>query len=87
LLIAESRKTNYIVIEKDKCKACHYCIAVCAREIIGTSKEINRLGVNYAEVIPDKAHECTGCKSCAIMCPDIAISVFRSRALEDGSVS
>ena len=87
MLISECRKTNHIVIDKDKCKACHYCIMVCAREIIGTSKEINRLGVNYAEVIPDKAHECTGCKSCPIMCPDIAISVIRSRAQESGAIS
>jgi TPP-dependent indolepyruvate ferredoxin oxidoreductase alpha subunit len=60
LLISESRKTSFIVIDKDKCKACHYCISFCPRDIIGTSKEINRLGYNYAAVIADKAHECTG---------------------------
>jgi 2-oxoglutarate ferredoxin oxidoreductase subunit delta len=86
-LISEGRKTSCIVIDKDKCKACHYCIAVCPRDIIGTSKEINRLGYNYAEVIADKAHECTGCKSCAIMCPDIAISVYRCRKSESDTIS
>ena len=49
-MTSEGRKTSCVVIDKDKCKACHYCIAVCPREIIGTSKEINRLGFNYAEV-------------------------------------
>jgi 2-oxoglutarate ferredoxin oxidoreductase subunit delta len=87
LLISESRKTSYIVIEKEKCKACHYCIAVCPKEIIGVSKDINRFGVNYAEPIEEKAHECTGCKSCAIMCPDIAISVYRNRVLEGDKIS
>ena len=87
MLISESRKTSYILIEKEKCKACHYCIAVCPREIIGLSKDINRFGVNYAEPIEEKAHECTGCKSCAIMCPDIAISVYRNRIPEGEKIS
>ena len=87
MLISESRKTSHIVIEKEKCKACHYCISVCPRDIIGTSKEINRLGFIYAEVIPDKAHECTGCKSCALMCPDIAIAVYRCRISESDTIS
>jgi NAD-dependent dihydropyrimidine dehydrogenase PreA subunit len=38
-------------------------------------------------VIADKAHECTGCKSCAIMCPDIAISVYRCRESESDTIS
>jgi len=87
LLISESCKTSYIVIEKEKCKACHYCIAVCPRGIIGVSRDINRFGVNYAEQIEEKAHECTGCKSCAIMCPDIAISVYRNRILNGDKIS
>lgn len=87
MLISESCKTSYIVIEKEKCKACHYCIAVCPRGIIGVSRDINRFGVNYAEQIEEKAHECTGCKSCAIMCPDIAISVYRNRILNGDKIS
>ena len=86
-MTSESRKTSCIVIDKDKCKACQYCIAVCPRDIIGTSKEINRLGYNYAEVIAGKEHECTGCKACAIMCPDIAISVYRCRKSESDTIS
>jgi 2-oxoglutarate ferredoxin oxidoreductase subunit delta len=86
VLISESRKTSYIVIEKEKCKACQYCIAVCPKQVIGLSKDINRFGVNYAEPIAEKAHECTGCKSCAIMCPDVAISVYRRHALEGDTI-
>lgn len=84
MLISEGRKTSYIIIEKEKCKACQYCIAVCAKGVIGLSPNINRFGVNYAEPIEHKAHECNGCKACAIMCPDLAISVFRSRISEGG---
>ncbi len=84
MLISEGRKTSYIIIEKEKCKACRYCIAVCPKGVIGLSQNINRFGVNYAESIEHKAHECNGCKACAIMCPDLAISVYRSRIPEGG---
>ncbi|MGA2368484.1 MAG: 4Fe-4S dicluster domain-containing protein [Dehalococcoidia bacterium] len=87
MLISESRKTNYIVIEKDKCKACLYCISVCPREIIGISKEINRFGVNYAELIAEKAFICTGCKACAIMCPDLAITIYHRSSPDDDTTS
>ena len=87
MLISESRKTGYIIIDKDKCKACYYCISVCPMEIIGISIDINRLGFNYAEAITEKSHECTGCKSCAIMCPDVAISIYHCRILEGDIIS
>jgi 2-oxoglutarate ferredoxin oxidoreductase subunit delta len=84
LLISESRKTHFVVIDSEKCKACLYCVSVCPREIIGVSQNFNRYGVNYAEIKPDRAYECTGCKSCAIMCPDMAITIYRSRRLDSG---
>lgn len=87
MLISESRKTSYIIIDKDLCKACHICISVCPREIIRISEGINQFGYNYAEVNVVKAHECTGCKSCAVMCPDVAISVYRCRSLESDAIS
>jgi 2-oxoglutarate ferredoxin oxidoreductase subunit delta len=87
VLISESRKTSYIVIEKEKCKACLYCISVCPKNLIGISKDINRFGVNYVEIIPEKTHECSGCKSCAIMCPDVAISIYRNRIPEGDKIS
>jgi len=87
LLISERRKTSYIIIDKDKCKACHICISVCPREIIHISDRINQFGYNYADVIVEKAHECTGCKSCATMCPDVAISVYRRRMPETDTIS
>lgn len=87
MLISESRKTNYIEIEKEKCKACLYCVSVCPHSIIGVSNFINRVGVNYAEVQADKANECTGCMSCANMCPDLAITVYRCRILDSDTIA
>jgi 2-oxoglutarate ferredoxin oxidoreductase subunit delta len=87
MLISESRITSYIVIEKEKCKACQYCIAVCPKGVIGVAGDINKFGANYVEPIEEKVRECSGCKSCAIMCPDVAISVFRNRILENEKIS
>ena len=87
MLISESRKATYVVIDKEKCKSCHFCVSVCPKGIIGISDGINRQGYPFAEVISEKAHECTGCKSCAIMCPDVAISIYRSRVFEADTIS
>ena len=87
LLISESRRASYIVIDKERCKACHYCIAVCPRELIAVSEDLNSFGFNFAETKTEREHECTGCQSCAIMCPDSAISVYRNRILEAETIS
>ncbi len=87
MLISEKHKAAYILIDQEKCKACHICVSVCPREVIGISARINKAGYIYAEVIAEKAQECTGCKSCAIMCPDVAISVYRSRVQEGDTIS
>jgi 2-oxoglutarate ferredoxin oxidoreductase subunit delta len=77
VLTSEKNKAAYIVIDHERCKACYLCVSVCPKEIIKITERINKNGYTYVEVQADKAHECSGCKSCAIMCPDIAISVYR----------
>ena len=49
--------------------------------IIGLATRINQNGYFPAEVIKEKAHQCTGCISCAVMCPDMAISVYQHNSL------
>jgi 2-oxoglutarate ferredoxin oxidoreductase subunit delta len=44
------------------------------------SEELNVKGYHpaeYTEEETSKDRECTGCALCAIMCPDVAIEVFR----------
>lgn len=77
LVVAAYPKTSYIVIDEEKCKGCHLCIAVCPNGVIGQASHINRMGYIPATVIREKAEECTGCTVCAIMCPDTIISVYR----------
>ncbi len=64
-----------IVIDAKKCKACGLCLAFCRRECIHFSAEINRQGFHPAEFTD--SGQCTGCANCALMCPEVAIKVYR----------
>jgi 2-oxoglutarate ferredoxin oxidoreductase subunit delta len=64
-----------VVIDREKCKGCKLCIEVCPKNVLSTSSENNSLGVFVAE--PRKDGECIGCRQCAIMCPDVAIEVYK----------
>lgn len=63
-------------INENICKGCEMCVNACPKKIIALAKgRINAKGYHPAEVTePDK---CTGCASCAMMCPDVAITVER----------
>lgn len=62
-----------IFINENICKGCGICISVCPVNMLKLSEEkTNHLGYLVVEIVEDK---CIGCCSCAIMCPDSAISV------------
>ena len=64
-----------IKIEKEKCKGCFLCVAVCPKELILVSRRLSTRGVNYVECIDEE--KCIGCGQCAIICPDCCIEVYR----------
>ena len=66
----------YIEVNENLCKGCEMCVYACPKNIIALDKlKINAKGYHPATLLyPEK---CIGCKSCAIMCPDIAITVYR----------
>jgi len=64
-----------IKINKDTCKECHLCIAACKKGNIVPSCELNADG--YHPVVQKDDGNCNGCTLCAIMCPEVAIEVFR----------
>lgn len=64
-----------IEIDKELCKSCGMCAAVCPKKVIVTSEGLNSAGNRYMVQIHEE--QCTGCKFCAMMCPDSAISVYR----------
>lgn len=60
-----------VTIQERLCKSCGLCVQVCPRGCLGMSDKINDMGYSPARYLEDK--ECTGCASCALMCPDLAI--------------
>ncbi len=74
-------KKGRITVDREFCKGCYLCIAVCPTESIGISNELNQKGYYPAEFLdgktPGREIRCTGCATCALVCPDVAIEVYR----------
>jgi NAD-dependent dihydropyrimidine dehydrogenase PreA subunit len=64
-----------ITIDKDFCKGCLFCIEFCPKKVIQLSEQLNVKGYHYAEY---KGEGCIGCANCAVMCPEVAIEVYRA---------
>ena len=63
-----------ILVAQNICKGCELCIEACPQECLGLSDRLNPRGYRYIQLIADT---CTGCINCALVCPDVAITVFR----------
>lgn len=72
-----------IIINKDRCKACGFCIQFCPKQLLLMSDDLNLRGIHYACMRDEAAcpgataKECTGCAICGLVCPDVAIEVFK----------
>ena len=56
------------------CKGCGLCVGACPKKIVKlASDKINAKGYHPAAQI--EGSECSGCCCCAMMCPDVAITV------------
>lgn len=64
-----------VTFDRNRCKGCELCTAVCPRHIIVMDTATNDKGYHPATV--QRMNECTGCAACARMCPDSAITVER----------
>ena len=62
-----------VIIDKNECKSCEYCVTDCPKGVIGMGSEVNGMGYFPAEV--KHAERCNGCGICFIMCPHVAITV------------
>lgn len=67
---------NRLEIDKDRCKACRLCIGTCKHHLLELADELNAKG--YHPIALTNAEKCTACALCAIVCPETAISVFKS---------
>jgi len=64
-----------IVIYRDKCKGCSFCVDTCPKDLIQVDKELNIQG--YLPALIENNDDCTGCALCAEVCPDVAIEVYK----------
>lgn len=68
-----------ITIDRERCKGCGLCVHFCPRHVIAVSKDLNQKGYYPAESIEPAEGEkgCNACTICALVCPDVAIEVYR----------
>ena len=65
-----------VIIDKDLCYGCGHCVKFCARGCIEiTGDKFTSEGHLLPTVI--KLEECTACGICGLMCPAIAIEVYK----------
>ena len=75
------RMRGVIVVDEERCKGCRLCIPACKLGLLDlTSKNVNRKGYPYVQ--QTNWEECNGCTSCAIVCPDGCITVYRKKTEE-----
>ena len=66
---------GYIEIDQELCKGCQLCQAFCTKAVIGVRSKVNAAG--YLPATVTGKDNCTGCGVCAIVCPEVAIEVYR----------
>ena len=70
------KKKGAIIIDKERCKGCGLCVHACPMKTLENATDtVNQKGYQYAQqILPNY---CVGCASCATVCPDACISVYR----------
>jgi len=68
--------TAQITVNEYYCKGCGLCIEVCPREIIALNPDVITAKGYHPAMLTDESR-CTACASCALICPDVAITVER----------
>jgi 2-oxoglutarate ferredoxin oxidoreductase subunit delta len=65
-----------IIVDARYCKGCGLCIDVCNKHIIVLDPdEITDKGYHPAMLTDESA--CTACLNCALICPEVAITVVK----------
>jgi 2-oxoglutarate ferredoxin oxidoreductase subunit delta len=62
---------GHVVVIKDRCKGCEFCVEYCPRNVLQMSRTFNIKGYHYPEMV--KEGTCFNCHFCEALCPDFAI--------------
>jgi len=60
-----------IVINKEWCKRCGICSAVCPPAVYDTD--------DFGLPFPANPEKCTGCMICVLLCPDFAVDILKGQ--------
>ena len=66
-----------IIIDELRCKGCALCTTACPFGLIRMGPKVTRQGFLPAVISAEDLERCTSCAHCALMCPDVAITVYR----------
>ncbi len=77
----KTTKKGKIVIDRERCKGCYLCIEVCPFHVIEVDTDLNRKGYRPAlfKGVSEDGKGCTACTQCALVCPEVAIEVYRAK--------
>jgi len=67
----KATKPGKVLINKERCKGCGYCVEFCPRGALMMSEELNPKGYHLAAVADES--KCLGCGLCEVICPEFAI--------------
>lgn len=81
LTMVEKKSRGRIRIDRERCKGCHLCMEVCPNRRIRPDGALNLKGYTpacFQEQTAEGEKGCTACTQCAIVCPEVAIEVYRA---------
>lgn len=67
--------TGEVVVIKERCKGCGFCIEFCPRDVLVFADEFNAKG--YHPPYAAEQDKCLDCRLCETLCPEFAIYLRR----------
>lgn len=72
-----SKFRGIVVVERERCKGCGFCVEFCPTDALSLEPEFNRKGYHPPFVVEQQ--RCNGCNLCGLYCPDFAIFGVREK--------
>ena len=67
-------RLSKVIIDRERCKGCGYCVEFCPRGALEMSQEMNSKGYLLPRLVDES--KCLGCGLCDVICPDFGIYVI-----------